>query len=218
MASHGSQELLAGDGGGPARIAAGSAHAGQRLLDQGRVPGARPAVALGTQQCRLEQHAHLGQLGRQLHLALDLLEQGAAHAAEGVAPGLDRVPVPRVAIEPDAAGPAIVVHQPHRRLAPAASRAVAALRAEQQGGVELVVTVGVDVGRDQQLVANHPLGGVAPAVELRLDPLDNDRAARADCVRPRIVSGRAAATGRRCDGRSGSTGIGGCALRRTNRA
>ena len=53
-------------------------------------------------------------------LALHLLEQRRAQAAELVAPGLDRVPMPGVAVEPDRPGPAVVVDQAHRRLAPAA--------------------------------------------------------------------------------------------------
>ncbi len=147
---------------------------------------------------------HLGQLGRHLDLGLDLLQQGAAHAAEGVAPGLDGVAMPRVAVEPDAPGPAIVVDQ----AASAASRqaprvAAAALRPQQQRRVQQVMTIGVDVGRDQQVVAHHSLDRMAPAVELRLDPLDDDPAAGADRLRSRLVSRRAALDRRGADAAAG---------------
>ena len=218
VTSHGRQQLLAGDGGGAARIAASAAHDGQRLVDQGRVTGAGSAVAAGAKQRGLEQDPHLGQLGRQLHLRLDLLQQGAAHAAEAVAPGLDGIAMPDVAVEPDAAGPAIVLDQRHRRFPPTASRPAAMLHPQQQRRVQQVMPVGVDVGRDQQVVADHPLDGVTSPVELGLDPLDDDAATRADRVRGRFAGRGAPAVSLRRGGRSGCAVIGGCALLRTKRA
>ena len=193
MPAHGRQQLLAGDGGGPARIAAGAAHAGQRLADQGRVAGAGSAAALGAQQRRLEQHAASRPARSPAPPgASTFFSRAPRTLPKRVAPGLDRVAMPRVAVEPDAA-------RTSDRCRPAASPTRASrlarrcrLHAQQQRRVQQVVTVGEDVGRDQQLVADHPLDRMAPAVELRLDPLDDDRAARADRVRPRLVSGRAA--------------------------
>ena len=79
MPSHGRQQLLTGDGGGTARIAAGAAHGGQRLLDQGRVAGAGPAGPRARSSAASSRSPHLGQLGRQLHLRLDLLQRAPRH-------------------------------------------------------------------------------------------------------------------------------------------
>ena len=80
------------------------------------------------------------------------------------------------------------------------------------------MAVGVDIGRDQQVVADHPLGGMPAPVELRLDPLDDDSTACADRVRTRFAGRRATLIRLGRGGTSGCAGIGGCALLRTKRA
>jgi hypothetical protein len=63
---------------------------------------------------------------------------------EQVAPGLDRVEVAGVAGEREAAGPAVVVDEAHRRLAPL----LVLLRPVADDRAQLVVAVDEDVGLD----------------------------------------------------------------------
>src|SRR5688500_4770460 len=84
--------------------------------------------------------------------------------------------MPSVAGELGVARPAIVVDRSHRQLMPR----FLVIGSQLEHRVEQVVALGKDVGGDEELVADDPLDGVAPAIELRADPLDHDAAPRAD--------------------------------------
>src|SRR5688500_20190445 len=84
--------------------------------------------------------------------------------------------MPSVAGELGVARPAIVVDRSHRQLMPR----FLVIGSQLEHRVEQVVTFGEDVGRDEELVADDPLDGMATAIELRADTLDHDAAPRAD--------------------------------------
>ena len=130
--------------------------------------------ALGLLEGALQEQAPLGQLERHVQPGVVLLHHLGAPAFEQVAPGLDGVDVAAVAHDRKAAGPAIVLDQRHRRLAPGAL----VLGAVLDAGGNLVVAVAEDVRLDLDHVADHALDRMPSAVELRLDPLDHHPVAR----------------------------------------
>ena len=109
-----------------------------------------------------------------------------------VAPRLDRELVTRVALEREAAAPAIVVEERHRGPAPFefGRRAIEHLRRD------LLVTVGEDVGPDLDRLADDALHWRAAAVDLRPHRLDDDAVVAGGLLRPRLRLHRGGALGR----------------------
>src|ERR1700730_13602350 len=96
-----------------------------------------------------------------------------APRAEGVGPGLHRVEVVGVGLEPERAAPAVVVDEAERRLVP--PRLVAPPVADARG--QQVVPLLEDVGRDREGIADHALGWIPAVVHRGADVLDDDGAA-----------------------------------------
>ena len=182
VTAHGRQHLVGVERRDAACRRSGAAQGGQRGAEDAQVVGR--LRALGAGEGVLDEEPPLLDLRRDRHAGLDLLVQPLPPAAVGVAPGLDRVPVPPVAGELDVARPSVVLDRPHRRLVPG----LLVVGTHEERGVEQVVAVGDDVGRDEQLIADDALDRVSAAVELGGDPLDHD--ARAAC-RPRRLRARA---------------------------
>ena len=126
-----------------------------------------------------------GAAGGAAHQRRALLEL-AGHVLTGIHPlgevgqprgkrvghGLDRVEIARVVGGGERPGPAVVVHEAHRRLAP--GRLVRAPILEE--GAQHVVAFLEDVGGHLQDHPHLALDGVAPAVHDGLDVLDDDGA------------------------------------------
>ena len=101
---------------------------------------------------------------------LDALGELAAPGLEAVDPGLEGEPVAAEFGDGELGPPAVVGQWHHRDLDPAG----AGFMAVADGGGDGVVAVGEDVGLDRHLVAERPLGGKAPAVDLGRHGLDGD--------------------------------------------
>ena len=174
VTAHGRQYLVGVERRDAAGRRSGAAQGCQRGAEDAQVVGR--LSALGSGKGGLDEDPPLLDLRRDRHAGLDLLVQPLPPAAIAVAPGLDRVPVPPVAGELDVARPSVVLDRPHRRLVPG----LLVVGTHEERGVEQVVAVGDDVGRDEQLIADDALDRVSAAVELGADPLDHDPAPRAD--------------------------------------
>src|SRR5947209_900653 len=98
-------------------------------------------------------------------LFLDLV----APAFEMIGPGLDRVPPEADRIQPETTDPAIVVEKDEGRFAP---RLV--LAPVLYDRAQLFVPVAEQVGPHLEQLADNPLDGIAPAVELGIHLLDLD--------------------------------------------
>jgi hypothetical protein len=92
---------------------------------------------------------------------------------ERIGEGLDRVVIPSDRVEPEGAGPAVVVHVPHRRLEPHALVSTAIAHEREQH----IVAVLEDVRGDLEDRADLALDRIAAAVDGGRDALDDDGAA-----------------------------------------
>ena len=145
--------------------------AGEGLGPAGQPPGVVAGRAPGG---GLDQRRALAQLaGHVLARRHPLVEVGQP-GAERVGQRLDGVEVARVVLEDERARPAIVVDEPHRRLAP--GRLVDAAVLQERD--ERLVAFLEDVGADLERVADLALDRVAPGIHGRCDVLDDDRAAQ----------------------------------------
>jgi hypothetical protein len=89
-----------------------------------------------------------------------------------VGKGRNGVDVPRVVRQQKLTSPAVVLDQVHLGFLPVGIRPAAVLK---HGG-NLVVAVLEDIRADLQHIPHHTLDGIAPAIDLGLDALDDDAA------------------------------------------
>src|ERR1044071_6379257 len=73
------------------------------------------------------------------------------------------------AVDFELARPAVVRQGQHRRMRPV----VTALEAIDQLGCDGIVTIGKDIGFDDNTIAHHALNRKSPRIDLRLDALDD---------------------------------------------
>jgi hypothetical protein len=137
--------------------------------------GERGLVGAGDGGARAPHHlGALEQLAREVELAArDAPPHLLDPRAEGVGPGLHRVEVVGVGLEPERAAPAVVVDEAERGLVP--PRLVAPPVADARG--QQVVPLLEDVGRDREGIAHHALGRIPAVVHRGADVLDDDGAA-----------------------------------------
>ncbi len=131
-------------------------------------------AARGARDGGADQRLALRELTRDVLAGVAALAEVREPRAERVGQRLDREEPARVGVEREGARPAVVVHVPHRRLAP---RALAGTPVLERGD-EDVVAFPEDVGHDLERRADFPLHGVPAAVHRGRDVLDDDGALR----------------------------------------
>ena len=98
------------------------------------------------------------------------LAQVALPGEEGIGPAAHGVFVAAERLDAERAGPVIVAQEFHGRDVPLSF----IFFSEKQFSDDRVVAVGEDVGLDDHVIAHGALRGIAPAIDLRTDRLDDD--------------------------------------------
>ncbi len=147
-----------------------------RLLDPSRVGRQRVTMVAGARAPRgvADQRHALRQLAGHVLAGLHALGEIGLPGAERIGERLDRVDPPRIVRQRERARPAVIVHEPHRRLAP---RALVGATVEEERHQYLVALL-EDVGADLEHGADLALDRIAAAVDVRRDRLDHHGAAQ----------------------------------------